>query len=63
MGAGHTNGNGTATSKHRRRLVLVLVITLGIVGVQVVGGLLSGSLALLADAGASSPPLVTSARM
>lgn len=51
MGASHTHGYGTATGKHRRRLILVLVITLSIVGVQVVGGLLSGSLALLADAG------------
>lgn len=51
MGASHTHGHGTATGKHRRRLILVLVITLSILGVQVVGGLLSGSLALLADAG------------
>jgi cobalt-zinc-cadmium efflux system protein len=41
----------TATGKHRRRLALVLAITLGVVGVQVIGGLVSGSLALLADAG------------
>ena len=54
MGAGHSHGHsgrGTATGRHRRRLVLVLVITLGVVVVQVVGGLVSGSLALLADAG------------
>jgi len=49
MGAGHDHG--TATGRHRRRLVLVLVMTLSVVGVQVVGGLASGSLALLADAG------------
>jgi cobalt-zinc-cadmium efflux system protein len=42
---------GTATGKHRGRLALVLAITLGVVGVQVIGGLVSGSLALLADAG------------
>ncbi len=42
---------GTATARHRRRLVLVLVITLSVVGVQLVGAWLSGSLALLADAG------------
>ncbi|UZN05214.1 cation diffusion facilitator family transporter [Cellulomonas sp. S1-8] len=49
MSAGHHHG--TATHRHRRRLVLVLAITLGVVGLQVVGGLVSGSLALLADAG------------
>ena len=52
MGAGHTHGQGgTPTGAHRRRLVVVLVITLSVVGAQVVGGLISGSLALLADAG------------
>lgn len=48
----HDHGSaGTATGRHRRRLLLVLVITGTVVVVQVVGGLLSGSLALLADAG------------
>lgn len=51
MGTGHSHDHGTATGKHRRRLVIVLAITLSVVGVQVVGGLVSGSLALLADAG------------
>jgi cobalt-zinc-cadmium efflux system protein len=51
MSAGHNHTHGTATSQHRKRLVLVLVITLSVVGAQVVGGLVSGSLALLADAG------------
>lgn len=41
----------TATGKHRRRLIAVLAITLGVVMVQVAGAALSGSLALLADAG------------
>lgn len=50
-GAGHTHDHGTATGRHRRRLLQVLVITLAVVGVQVAGGLMSGSLALLADAG------------
>lgn len=50
-GHGHSHTHGTATGRHRRRLVMVLVITLSVVGIQVVGGLLSGSLALLADAG------------
>jgi cobalt-zinc-cadmium efflux system protein len=51
MEAGHSHSHGTATGRHRRRLVAVLVITLSVVAVQVVGGLVSGSLALLADAG------------
>lgn len=53
MSGGHDHGHAhrTATGRHRGRLVVVLVITLGVVGVQVVGGLVSGSLALLADAG------------
>ncbi|WP_199423063.1 cation diffusion facilitator family transporter [Actinotalea solisilvae] len=48
---GHEHGHGTATGRHRRRLAVVLVLTLAVAGVQVVGGLVSGSLALLADAG------------
>ena len=40
----------TASAFHRRRLALVIAVTLTIVGVQVVGSLLSGSLSLLADA-------------
>ncbi|WP_298462445.1 cation diffusion facilitator family transporter [uncultured Cellulomonas sp.] len=51
MEAGHSHAHGTATGHHRRRLVAVLVITLSVVAVQVVGGVVSGSLALLADAG------------
>lgn len=41
----------TATGRHRRRLALALGVTLAAVAVQVVGAVLSGSLALLADAG------------
>lgn len=53
MGTGHSHAHagGTATGRHRHRLVLVLVLTLGVVAVQAVGGAVSGSLALLADAG------------
>ena len=42
---------GTATGRHRKRLVLVVAITATVVVAEVIGGLLSGSLALLADAG------------
>ena len=52
MSTAHGHGHGrTATGRHRTRLVLVLALTLTVMVVQVVGGILSGSLALLADAG------------
>ncbi|MEU0170644.1 cation diffusion facilitator family transporter [Streptomyces iakyrus] len=56
MGAGHDHGHahgaaagGTATSAYRGRLRMALAITLGIVVVQIVGGALADSLALVAD--------------
>ncbi|GAA1774883.1 cation diffusion facilitator family transporter [Pseudarthrobacter sulfonivorans] len=52
MGHDHSHTHGiTATGRHRKRLITVLAITLTVVLVQVVGAALSGSLALLADAG------------
>jgi cation diffusion facilitator family transporter len=51
MGHGHAHVPGTAGAVHRRRLVVVLVLTLGVMAAEIVGGLISGSLALLADAG------------
>lgn len=44
-------GGVTAAGRHRRRLLIVLAINAVVVVVQVVGGLIAGSLALLADAG------------
>lgn len=44
-------GAGTATGKHRKKLIWVISITLSVFVIQVVGALISGSLALLADAG------------
>jgi cobalt-zinc-cadmium efflux system protein len=41
----------TATGEHRKRLIVVLVITGAVMIAEVVGGLIAGSLALLADAG------------
>ena len=41
----------TATGRHRKRLLIVLAITGTVFVAEVIGGLLSGSLALLADAG------------
>ncbi|HEY5821276.1 MAG TPA: cation diffusion facilitator family transporter [Propionibacteriaceae bacterium] len=51
-GPGHSHvPSGTAGGQHRKRLLIVVVITASIFVLQVVGGLASGSLALLADAG------------
>ena len=50
-GAGHGAGHGTAAAAHRGRLAVVLALTGAVFVVELVGALLSGSLALLADAG------------
>jgi len=53
-GAGHRHGaehgSGTAAAGHRRRLAVVLAATGSVFLLEVVGALVSGSLALLADA-------------
>ena len=56
MGAGHIHGahphaHAAGRAEDRRRLKIVLVVTASMIVVQVVGFVLSGSLALLADAG------------
>lgn len=58
MGAGHSHDHGgagggvqTATGRHRRRLGIVLAIYLVIITAELVGALVTGSLALLAEAG------------
>jgi cobalt-zinc-cadmium efflux system protein len=56
MGAGHVHGahphaHAAGRAEDRRRLKIVLVVTASMIVVQVVGAVLSGSLALLADAG------------
>ncbi|GGS32876.1 cation diffusion facilitator family transporter [Streptomyces griseoviridis] len=57
MGAGHDHGHahgappgGTATAAYRGRLRVALAITLTVMVVEVVGGVLADSLALVADA-------------
>ena len=50
MGAGHSHG-ATRNDQNQRRLTLVLVLAAIYMVVEVIGGLLSNSLALLADAG------------
>ena len=53
MGAGHGHGHGHAAGRaeDRARLRLVLLVTGLVVVVELVGAWVSGSLALLADAG------------
>ncbi|MFH0515970.1 cation diffusion facilitator family transporter [Streptomyces sp. M41] len=56
MGAGHDHGHahvptsGTAAAAYRGRLRVALSITLGVMVVQIVGGVAADSLALVADA-------------
>jgi cobalt-zinc-cadmium efflux system protein len=50
VGGGHSH-EVTATNAHRKRLIVVLAITVSVLIAEVVGGLIAGSLALLADAG------------
>jgi len=45
------HAHGSAAATHRSRLVAVLFLSLAILAVEVVGGILANSLALLADAG------------
>jgi cobalt-zinc-cadmium efflux system protein len=51
MGHGHTHAPVTAAGGQRHRLIVVLVLTLAVLAAEVVGAVVSGSLALLADAG------------
>lgn len=52
MGGGHGHGHGGhAGARHRWRLQLAFVLVAGFFGVELAFGLLSGSLALLSDAG------------
>jgi len=51
MGGSHGHQHGAGLIDHSGRLVAVLAITLGVLVIEVVGAFLSGSLALLADAG------------
>jgi cobalt-zinc-cadmium efflux system protein len=51
MGHGHPHAPATAGGRHRRRLAVVLGLTLAVMVAEIVGAVVSGSLALLADAG------------
>lgn len=51
MGAGHDHGSVSAGGAHRSRLLMVLGITSTVLVAELVGAKVTGSLALLADAG------------
>lgn len=51
MGRGHNHVPTTSAGGHRRRLAIVLGLTLAVLVAEVIGAVVSGSLALLADAG------------
>ena len=51
MSDGHGHHHASAAGGHRSRLLAVLSITVAVLVAEVVGGMVSGSLALLADAG------------
>jgi len=63
MGAGHSHGpgpgQGHAGGRHRRRLACSFVLIGAYFGVELVVGLLSGSLSLLSDAGHMAADVVT----
>ncbi len=48
---GHEHGTVTASGRHRGRLAWALGIAVGVFALEVIGAVLTGSLALLADAG------------
>jgi cobalt-zinc-cadmium efflux system protein len=52
MGAGHSHGpTVSAGAQHRSRMLVVLALTTTVLVAEVIGGWITGSLALLADAG------------
>jgi cobalt-zinc-cadmium efflux system protein len=51
MGAAHDHGHAAGRAEDRYRLRLVLLVTFSVAVVELLGAVLSGSLALLADAG------------
>ncbi len=51
MGAGHGHGHAAGRKADRGRLRVVLLVTATVMVVEVIGALVTGSLALLADAG------------
>lgn len=59
MSAGHGHGHGHAAGRHRWRLAVAFVLIGGFFLVELAYGLMSGSLALLSDAGHMAADVVT----
>ncbi|TDD57259.1 cation transporter [Nonomuraea terrae] len=59
MGAGHGHGHGHAGGRHRWRLAVSFVLIGAFFVVELIYGLISGSLALLSDAGHMAADVVT----
>ncbi|NNE98008.1 MAG: cation transporter [Pyrinomonadaceae bacterium] len=51
MGSGHGHGGVSAAGKNKKNLIIVLILTSAYLIAEVIGGIWTGSLALLADAG------------
>lgn len=51
MAHSHSHADSPAEDNNARRLLFAFIVTAGFMLLEVVGGILSGSLALLADAG------------
>ncbi|WP_329142645.1 cation diffusion facilitator family transporter [Streptomyces sp. NBC_01456] len=59
MGHGHSHGGGSATGRHRWRLTVAFGLTASFFVIELAYGLISGSLALLSDAGHMAADVVT----
>lgn len=59
MSHDHSHGGGSATTPHRRRLAVAFVLVSAFFVVELLAGVMSGSLALLSDAGHMAGDVVT----
>lgn len=59
MSGGHSHGGASATGRHRWRLAVAFGLVASFFGVELVTGIISGSLALLSDAGHMAADVVT----
>ncbi|HAG60838.1 MAG TPA: cation transporter, partial [Arthrobacter bacterium] len=49
--SGHDHDHGATATSHRGKLIVVFAITFTVMIAEIIGSVLTGSLALLADAG------------
>ena len=64
MGEGHSHGGGipSAAGRHRKPLYAALALTLTYMTAEIVGGIWTGSLALIADAAGNRPVAIANAQ-